>query len=104
MTELALAGAPHFPAEDVGHQLHAVADAKDRRAEVEQSGIALGRASVGDALRPAGKNDAGRLARAQDVERGVEWDDFRVDVQLTETTSDELRVLRAEVQNEDRLV
>ena len=58
-------------AERVRHQLHAVADAEHRAAEVEERRIALRRAGVGHALRSARQDDAGRIARARIVSAGV---------------------------------
>ena len=104
VTELTLPRAPHFPAEHVGHQLHAVADAEHGRAEVEQRRVALRRALVRDALRPAGEDDPHRISGAQRLERRVERHDLGVDRQLAQPARDELRVLRAEVQDENGLM
>jgi GMP synthase (glutamine-hydrolysing) len=63
VAEFALPGAPYLAAEDVGHQLHAVADAEHRRADVEERRIAPRRVGVRHALGSAGENDAGRRPR-----------------------------------------
>ena len=66
--------------------------------------IALGRAGLGHALGPARQDDAGRLARANRLERRVRRPHFRVDRQLAQSPGDELRVLRTEIQHEDGLM
>jgi hypothetical protein len=53
MAEFALPRSAHFAAEHICHQLHAVADAEDRRAELEYLRSALRRTSVSHTLRPA---------------------------------------------------
>ena len=70
VAELAMTRAAHLAAEHVGHQLHAVADAEHRRAELEEPGVALRRAGVRHAARSAGQDDpAGCFARS--VSSGV---------------------------------
>src|SRR5687768_8070042 len=93
VSELAMARAANLPAQHVRHQLHAVADAEDGRAEVEESGVALRCAGVGYAARSTRENQSDGIARAELVRRRVERHDLRVDVQLAKTTGDELRVL-----------
>src|SRR5687767_6577052 len=104
MTELAVPRPPHLASQHVGHQLHAVADPEHRRAEFEDARRALGRAFLRHALRAARQDDAGRIFLAQRLDRRVEWQDFGVHGELAQTTSDELRVLRAEIQDEDGLM
>ena len=98
--ELGQAGLRDVAAERAGHRLEAVADAEDRDARVEQGGIDLRGAVRVHRLRPSGQHDRGRLA-GDDVgdRRGVR-DDLGVDVRLTDATRDQLRVLRAEVDDE----
>ncbi len=87
-------------AESLAHQLHAVADAEDRDAEVEDRGIAL-RCAVGiHARRAAGKNEAFRGEFAYAVGRDVVPHDFAVHVLLANAAGDELGVLRTEIQHE----
>ena len=52
----------HLAAEHLAGELHPVADAEDRNAEIEDAGIALRRTRLVDAGRPAGEDDAARLA------------------------------------------
>ena len=72
VTELALPRAAHFPAEQIGHELHPVADAEHRHADVEERDVALRRVAVRDALRTARQDDAGRLPAPQLRQRRVE--------------------------------
>ena len=104
MAELAMRGAAERAAEHVGHQLHAVADAERRHAEVEHGAIAVRRALFVDAARAAGQDDADRLLGLDRVERGVERQDLAVDRQLAQTARDQLGKLRAEIQDEDGLM
>ena len=94
----------HRAAERLRGELHAVADAQNRNAEVEQGGVAERGALFEDAVRSARENDAGRHPRAQGVGGRVEADDLRVDVLLADPAGDELGVLRAEIQNGDPFV
>jgi hypothetical protein len=66
----------------IGHQLHAVADAEHGPADGVDGRIAFRRAGVRDALRPAGQDDADRIARADLVHRRLRRPDFRVHPQL----------------------
>ena len=104
MAELPMTRAADLAAEHVGHQLHAIADAEHRRVEVEQRRVALGRALFGDALRSTRENDADWILGAKRLHRRVERDDFGVDRELAQTTSDELCVLRPEIQDENGLM
>jgi hypothetical protein len=104
MAELAMARPANFPSQHVGHQLHAVADAKDWRPEVKNLSLALRGALVGNALWSARQNDACRRLRAQHVDRGVERNHFRVHGQLPQPSGNQLRVLRPKIQNKDGLM
>ena len=55
-------------------------------------------------LGPPDRIKPDRLPRANDVDRGVERQDLRVHRQLAQAARDELRELRAEVENEDALM
>ena len=74
VAELAMRSRPTRAAEHVGHQLHAVADAEHRHAEVEhRAGRSCGAPSSRHAPRPARQDDADWAACARDrVERRVE--------------------------------
>ena len=96
------AGARDGAAERLRHRLEAVADAEHRHAEVEHRRIEL-RCAVGvHAGRAAGQHDGLRILGLDLLDgRGVR-DDLRVHPGLADPARDQLRVLRAEVDDEDR--
>ena len=87
----------------VGHELLAVADAEHRHAELEQARIAARRFGIVDALRATAQDDRGGIELFQRVERQRARVDLAVDVALAHAPRDELRVLRAVVENENDL-
>ncbi len=91
-------------AEHVGHQLHAVADAQRRQPELEHTRVAFRCIVLGHALRTAGEDEADRLLCADGLERRIERQDLGIHRQLTQPSSNQLRELRAEIENENRLV
>jgi hypothetical protein len=93
-----------FPAERIGHQLHAVADAEHRHAGVEQRRLAARRGGLRHAARPTRQDDADGIALANLDERRVVRKDFRIDRQLAEPARDQLRELRAEIQDDKSLM
>ncbi len=100
---LALYGRRHLATRQVGHELHAVADREDGCSELEQLRISRRRTGVEHRVGAAGENDAFRgelLDKAQvgAARRGM---DLAVDVGLAHPASDELRELRAVVEDQD---
>ena len=95
------AGALDGAAEAVDHQLEAVAEAEDGDARVEQA-FRGGRGAVGvDRRGAAGQDDRlGVLGQHLGGGHGG-GDDLGVDVALPHPAGDQLRVLRAEVDDED---
>ena len=94
------AGAGHGSAKRLGHRLEAVADAEHRQAEVEQRGIQLRGALGVDTGRAAGQHDGLRVLGLDLLDgRGVR-DDLGVHPRLADPASDQLRVLRAEVDHQ----
>jgi hypothetical protein len=87
----------YLAAQGLGHQLHAVADAEDGEAQLEEGRVTGRGIRFVDAGRSAGKHDARGLARGQLRGGQVAAQDFAIDVELADTTRNELRVLRAEV-------
>ena len=85
------------PTELMRHELTAVADAEDRYAQREQRRVDLRRAGGVNAVRPAGKDDAGRPERADRVERHGIGMQLAVHTALAHAARDELIVLSAEV-------
>ena len=84
-----LACAPvDLPAEALRHQVHAVADAECRHAELEDGRIDLRRAVCVDRGRPAGEDQRDGIATAQLVGGGAMRDELRVDARLAHATCD----------------
>ena len=104
MAELAVRRPRQRAAQDLRHELHAVADAEHRHAQLEQRVVAVRRAGLVDAHRPAREDDAGRLPAGDLGGRRAEREDLGVDVQLAEPPRDELGVLRSEVEDQDDLM
>ena len=102
LAELRRARAADLAAERPGQRLHAVADAQHRHPELEDAGVEVGRARLVDARRPAGEDDPDRVARAQLLDRRVVRQELREHAALAHAPGDQLRVLRAEVEHDDR--
>jgi hypothetical protein len=103
VAELAPVRGLDAPAELCGHRLHAVADAEQRDAHVEQRrGHARG-ALAGDRFRAAGEDHAAGAERLDRGGGGAPAVDLAVDAEFAHAPRDELRVLRAEVENQDAL-
>ena len=84
------------------HELLAVTDAEHGNAEREEPGVALRRAVAVDALRAAAHHDRARRDRLDGLERNRAGLDLAVHVALADAARDELRVLRAVVEDENR--
>ena len=91
----------HAAAEVMRHELQTVADAERRQACREHLRIGLRRSVVVDARRPAREDDALGLQREHALERRGARKHHRKHIQLANSASDELCVLRSEVQNDD---
>ena len=83
-----MAGTRERAAEHVRHQLHAVADAERRHAEVEHGAIDVRRAFLVDAARPAGQDDADRVLGLNRGDGRVERQDLAIDGELTQPSRD----------------
>ena len=102
--ELGGAGALDPPAEVARHELHPVADAERRDAELPQTGIDLGSVVRVDRGGAAAEHDRARVPCPERLRRRPVRDELGVDAALADPTRDELRVLPAEVDDEDRPV
>ncbi len=101
LPELRRACALDLAAEVARHELHAVADAERRDAEVEDPGVDLGRAVRVHRRRAAGEDECGRVA-PRDLGGGQPMpDELRVDPRLAHAARDQLAVLAAEVDDEN---
>jgi hypothetical protein len=90
-------------AELLRHELLAVTDAEHRQAEVEETRVALGRILVVNALRAARQNYCAGSDGRDRFDRDGARMDLAIDLRLANAARDELRVLSAVVENEDRL-
>src|SRR5688500_3360010 len=86
-------------AELLGHRLHAVADAEQRQAAIEDLLSGTRRAEFRCRFRTAGEDDSLRR-ELRDLRRiVVPGPDLAVDPDLADAARDQLRVLRAEVED-----
>ena len=99
---LAVPPSHDFPASGPGEPLHSVADAQDRHAEGRRIGRRRRRVLVVNALGPAREDDACRRV-PRDLRGGSGGrENHREDPRFPHPAGDQLRVLRAEVQDDDR--
>ncbi len=94
--------APTSPPSSQRHELHPVADAQHGHAEIEERTVYSRGALLVDAVWAAGEDDAFGVLRPDLLNRRVVWDHLRVDAAFADAAGDELRVLPAEVQDEDQ--
>ena len=99
----ALRGWMNFASESVDNELQAIADAEDGNAEVEDFLVGMRRAIVVDGGWSARQNNADGRVTANFIELDVEGKDYREDLIFADAARDELRILRAEVENNDGL-
>ncbi len=83
-------------------QLHPVANPQNGDTAVQNRRIHVGRLGHERALRSARQDDGRGIARRQRLPRHVVRDDLAIDAQLARPPRDQLAVLGAEVENEDR--
>ena len=102
--ELAVMAALDLAAELRRHRLLAVADAEHRHAGVEDVLRRPRRDRLGHRGRPAGEDDALRLHLAEGLLGRLERHDLGIDPLLAHPPRDELRHLRAEIDDEDLVV
>ena len=101
VAELAMIGRRDAATELLRHGLHAVADAEHRHAGLEHRRGRARRLGVGHRLGAAGEDDAARAERADVGVAHVPGVDLAVDARLAHAARDELRVLGAEVEDQD---
>jgi hypothetical protein len=97
---LAVPRALHLAAQHVAHELHAVADADDRHAELEDLRVAARRLALVDAVRPAREHDAARVAGLERLGARRGRQDLGVDRHLAQPARDQLGELGAAVEDE----
>src|SRR5579862_783353 len=98
---LALVGGADLSAQLVHHELEAIADAEHGQTHVQYAFVGRGSVGIVDRRWSARQHDArGRIA-LDFVERGGAGKYDGEDVLFADATRDELRVLRAEVEDDD---
>ena len=92
---LALRGRSRLAAREMGDQLHPIADAKYRNAELEDLGVDGGSTGLEYRVGSAGQNDALGIERPNEIELHAlgSWMNLAVDAGLTNAPRDELREL-----------
>ncbi len=99
--ELPALGRMDLAAEQVGGELHSVADAEYGDVEIEDGGVAVRGVGSVDAGRTAGQDEAGRFQLGDARGGQVVAHDLAKDVLLADAPGDELAILRAEVEDQD---
>ena len=102
-TELAMVRPLHLATQLVAHRLHAVADAEHRHAGLEHALRRARRASLRQAGRSAGQDDAARPPVPDALGIGVERPDLAIHARLAQPARNELRHLAAEVEDQHAL-
>ena len=97
---LTLGGAADVAAQQVHHELAAVADAQHRHAPAEDLGVDGGRILQIDAVGAAGEDDTLGVLRLDDGQVRLIGIDLTVDIILADAARDELIVLAAKVQHD----
>ena len=94
---------PIDPAAELpGHELHAVADAEHGHARLEERAVDAGRVRRVDGGRPAGEDDRASAASGYLGRADRSRHQLRVDPALAHAAGDQLSVLAAQVDDEDR--
>src|SRR5690606_884268 len=91
----------HDPTFEMRDELHAVADAEDRHPEAHQLGVRGRNFGAVDGRRPTREDDPLRVPRADPVQRPGRRMYLAVDTLLPNPPGDELRELRAVIDDED---
>src|SRR5689334_6589410 len=94
----------HLAAQLFGHRLHAIADAQYGYTELEHGLRRMRRAARIGRRMPAGQNHAFRSEAANETVAHIPGMDLAIDFALTHTARDQLRVLRAEIENQNLVV
>ena len=98
---LARTGLGHLAAERAGHDLEAVANAEDRQPQLEDLLVELRRALCVHRRRAAGENQRLRVLLADFCGGDGGRNHLGENVRLAHTAGDQLRVLRAEIEDKD---
>ena len=102
MAVFAFVGGADSSAEVMDDVLQSVADAEDRQAESEDGRVGGRRVGVIHRAGAAGEDDADGMVRLDFVDRGGAGKDDGEDILFADAAGDELSILRAEVEDDDR--
>ena len=92
----------HTAAEFLPDELHAVTNSEHRDVQLENTCITNGSVGFVNRGRPTAQDQTLRLHGLYFFQRSVEWHDFRVDVRLANSATDELCVLSTEIEDKNR--
>ena len=90
-----------FAAQLRGHRLHAIADSQHRYTQFKYDLWRAWRVSLGDRIRTAGKYDPCRVEITNEIYIDIIRMQLAVNVGFTDAARDKLRVLRAEIEDQD---
>src|SRR5262249_50335049 len=99
--ELTAVGSRHHPVAELQEHAHAVANPQERHGHVEHPRVEHRRPLGVHTGRPPGEDDPPRAQLADTVEREVVRVDLAIDLRLAHPPGDQLRVLAAEVEDEN---
>ena len=97
-------GGGHLPAQLVGQQLAAVADAQNGYAQTEHAGVHMGGFFIIDTVGAAGEDDAHGIIGSDLLKAHIKGLDFAVYITFADAAGDQLVILSAEVQYKNFLV
>src|SRR5436305_6568802 len=90
----------HFATVQVGDEVHAIANA-EHRGDVERRLLGGGYVLAVNRIRSATKDDSGRRPLTNPVDGARRWMNLRIDTGFANASCDELRVLRAIVDDQN---
>ncbi|MNC21047.1 hypothetical protein D3C75_690160 [compost metagenome] len=99
-----LRGPFHLAVQLECHQLHAVADAQHRNAQIVDSRVNMRRPLRIHTGRPSGEYNALRRKRLEPVQRNIVRQQFAVHSQIPDTSCNQLVVLAAKVQHDNDFI
>src|SRR5438552_2420420 len=103
MPILALLCRIYFSAEHVDHQLQSITNPQNGHSEFENAWVSVGGVGIVDRARASGENDSSRRLAANFIQRSGTRKDDGKNIQFADAARDELRILCAEVENNDGL-
>src|SRR5512143_3804291 len=84
-------------------RLHAIANAEDRQPRVKDVLLDIGSVRLIDGARPAGQDEALRMKGHDRVSRRIPRVQLAIDMRLAYSSCDQLGILRAKIEDSDRI-